>query len=250
MVPASGTGSDLVMTYPAAANTMVPASTLTIVPRRRLSTARSYGGQRASRVGTGPSGIVGHVGFGVLFVCTGNICRSPIAERLLRSRLDGVAGAAEVSLSSAGTMGLTGRPMDASSATALRELGGDSAGHVAQRLTPALVKEADLILTAESVHRSAIVRAEPMTFRRAFTIREFGRLGATLGAAGATTEQSLRERVSEVADQRGWATPAAPGADEIADPYGAPLAAARICAAQLSDAVNAVLDALGLGLAR
>lgn len=182
--------------------------------------------------------------FTVLFVCTGNICRSPMAERLLQARLDGTA---PIQVSSAGTRALVGRSIEGPSATALRELGGNAEGHVARQLTTGLVAKADLVLTAASVHCAAIVQADPRAFRTAFTVREFGRLGASLGPLdGPATDGVLRERVAQVAGQRGWVQAAEPGADEIGDPFGAPLDIARHCAAQLAQAVDGVVSALGL----
>lgn len=183
----------------------------------------------------------------MLFVCTGNVCRSPVAERVMRSRL---APGLPIAVSSAGTMGLSGYPIDPPSALALRELGGDSEGHVARRLTYEILAGADLILTAESKHRSAIVRDEPVLLRQAFTIREFGRLGQTIPAAlpEPVTEEGLRERVWEVAGQRGWADPPHPGQDEIGDPFGAPLEVARDRARQVAEGVEGVMRALGLSV--
>ena len=180
----------------------------------------------------------------VLFVCTGNICRSPLGERLLRSRL---AASAPVRVSSAGTAAMVGMGIDGPSALALRELGVDDDGHVAQQLTAAQIDGADLILTAQTAHRSAIVRADPFTFRRTFTMREFGRLGAALEPLdGDPTVEQLRARVVQVADQRGSVEAPAPGADEISDPFGARTDVARQTAEDISTAVNAIISALGL----
>ena len=180
----------------------------------------------------------------ILMVCTGNICRSPVAERLFRARVD---PAALASATSAGTAGLSGRPMDPPSAQALHELGGDPAGHASRRLTEAMVADADLILTAELSQRSVVLQAGPLAFRRTFTLREFGRLGATLERAAAPVNMTeLRERVGEIAAERGHAPPAEPGGDDIDDPYGATIDVARLCAGEVSAAVDQLIGALGL----
>ena len=182
--------------------------------------------------------------FDVLFVCTGNICRSPMAERLFLTK---VAGGSPVRAGSAGTSGLAGYAMDLPSAVVLRELGGDPDGHVARRLTSAMVESAHLVLTAESEHRAAVLQLAPMAFRRTFTLREFARLGASAGAAtpGPGAEQ-LRARVAEIAAQRGSALPTGPGQDDIGDPFGAALDVVRRCGAQIDDSIGAVVTALGL----
>ena len=175
--------------------------------------------------------------FRVLFVCTANICRSPMAERLFWARFP--AGA-EIETSSAGIRALRGHPMDAPSANVLKELGGDPSGHAATQLTGALVDRADLILTATSEHRADILREVPAAMRRTFTLREFARLGES---ARHDPAGSLADRVSVVGAQRGLAGPAGPG-DEIGDPFGAALDVVRLCGKQISDAVDGVLSVL------
>jgi protein-tyrosine phosphatase len=170
----------------------------------------------------------------VLFVCTANICRSPLAQRLFAARLPTEA---RIETGSAGIRALSGQPMDALAAAVLRDLGGDPAGHAAAQLTPELVDNADLILTATSAHRAEILRAQPGAMRRTFTLREFARLATS---APRQPNGPLSERIADVAAQRGLATPR-PGADEIGDPFGAPLPIVAQCGRQISDAIDSVL---------
>ena len=126
-------------------------------------------------------------------------------------------------------------------------LGGDPHGHVARRLDLGLVEAADLILTAEGSHRKAVLQLEPLSFRRVFTFLEFGRLGAAMERlTGPLTEFSLRERVEAVAAERGAGDPVEPAADDIADPFGAPLKVARLIGSKVSRAVDATIVSLGL----
>jgi protein-tyrosine phosphatase len=181
--------------------------------------------------------------FTVLFVCTGNICRSPMAERVFRARLD---PALPVRTTSAGTSGLTGWEMDAPSAIALREVGGDPEGHCAQRLSRHLIDDADLVLTAECVHRDAIARFDPSAAERAFTLREFGHFGDCLNRLSEPTPDALRARVAHLAVRRAAAPPLPHRLADIGDPYGAHMTLVRACARQVAVAVDAAIDALGL----
>jgi protein-tyrosine phosphatase len=165
-----------------------------------------------------------------------------LAERLLAARI----GDLPITVESAGTQALVGRGIDGHSARALSALGGDADGHVAQRFTQQMVTRADLILTAESLHRSVIVQSEPLTFRRAFTILEFALLGRDLPRLEDVNREALKARVKEIAGRRGWVDAPGEGADEIPDPFGAGEAAAQQVAATLDMAINEVSAALGL----
>jgi len=111
----------------------------------------------------------------ILTVCTGNICRSPVAERLLQAGLDEVQpGAFEVR--SAGTRAMVGDPVQPPSAKIIRSYGGTPEDFAARQLTPKLLKESDLVLAMTAQHRGAVMQLDPSLLKRTFTIREFARM--------------------------------------------------------------------------
>ncbi len=190
--------------------------------------------------------------FRILVVCTGNVCRSPQAERLLAAEFArrGLADAVEVS--SAGTAALVGEPMDAEAAAQTIGYGGNPSGHVARRLDAAMVEDADLVLTMELAHRAAAVRLVPRASRYAFTLPEFARLLADLrdsgqaepGDASLAPASRLRSLVPEVAARRGLALPVEAESDEVPDPFGRPTEAHARTASQVMTAVTTAADAL------
>ena len=109
----------------------------------------------------------------ILFVCTGNICRSPMAQQLLLAALGTGPDAARYRVTSAGTHGYDGQDMDPPAAAELRRLGGDSAGFRSRALTDRACKAADLILTATREQRSIVLDRVPSALRRSFTLLEF-----------------------------------------------------------------------------
>ena len=102
----------------------------------------------------------------ILTVCIGNICRSPTAEYLLRERL----ASRDIQLSSAGLGALAGYPMDATALQLLAEQGIDGAAHRARQLTPAMLREADLVLGMEKNHVDAMVRLAPEASGKIFIL--------------------------------------------------------------------------------
>ena len=89
----------------------------------------------------------------IIVVCVGNICRSPMAEALLRNAL---RGQEEITVESAGLGALVGHPASEFAVELMEERGIDISSHKAQQLTPDLVSKADLILVMESGHRRVI----------------------------------------------------------------------------------------------
>lgn len=196
--------------------------------------------------------------FRILFVCTGNMCRSPLAERLARARLaaavEGRAEAVAVEVESAGTHGVTGAPVHPDTAEILRELGGDPEGFTARALTKEMVGAADLILTATRAHRDFVAATRPGAAARTFTILEFCALAravrpaaiARAADAGARA-RALTAAVAALRDgmnhRPSGGTGRHPGASrlDIPDPVGRPMAVQRATAAAIAQALDVPL---------
>ncbi len=164
----------------------------------------------------------------ILFVCTGNICRSPMAETILRARLADVA----VRVNSAGTRALIGHEMTEPARILAIESGAEpdaTSAHRAQLLTEPLILDADLVLTMTRDHRSHAVRMVPSQVRRSFTARQLARLTSALspedirtaaGDAGNSPRARLTAVLQHVTTQRVYAaTPTASADDDVIDPY-------------------------------
>jgi protein-tyrosine-phosphatase len=96
----------------------------------------------------------------ILVVCTGNICRSPMAEGLLRQMLSRKQKT-NVHIHSAGTHGLDDQPAAPFAVQAAAEMGIDISGHRARSLDRDMVAKADLILVMEPFHREIVARVVP-----------------------------------------------------------------------------------------
>lgn len=189
------------------------------------------------------------VSWNVLFVCTANICRSAMAERLARGGLEVRLGEAAGALAvrSAGTRGWEGAPMDPSARAVLRQRGADPSGFIARTLTEEMVREANLVLCADRGHRAEVVEMVPAATRRTFTLREFGRLLA--GVEGATLAVgSVQERADAMVrlalHRRGTITPARPEDDDVPDPYQRPYEAFVGTAQMIADSLRGPIDIL------
>jgi protein-tyrosine phosphatase len=180
----------------------------------------------------------------ILVICTGNICRSPIAEGLLRDALQRRFAERAPEVSSAGTSGLEGSGAMPESVVAAAELGVDISGHVARRLTSATADPPDLLLCMASEHREMLANGSDRD-DRVFTLKELVRLVETLPApASDAGPDNLPDRIAGAnAARRAGAVPPSRD-DDIADPLGQPLEAYRAIAWELETWTDRLVDGL------
>lgn len=109
----------------------------------------------------------------VLFVCTGNLCRSPMAEGVLKDRIKrrGMQG---IRVSSAGTWGLEGEPAAKHAIDVCSGRGIDLSGHVAKRLDAQMIEENDLILAMEMEHVQGVLDLVPDALDKTRLLGHYG----------------------------------------------------------------------------
>ena len=188
----------------------------------------------------------------ILVVCTGNVCRSPIAEAILRSTLRERLGESAPSVASAGTSGWVGSLAEEGSIVAAAERGFQLSTHRGRRLHERDLSEAELVIAMSSEHRDHIEDLHPRAAARTFTLKELVRLIERLtprehpsaGERAVDPHATLRDLV-ERADERRRAGDYGNPADEgIIDPLGMPLATYRAVAAELEEWCVRLVDAM------
>ncbi|MGD7733232.1 hypothetical protein ACQCX5_09740 [Propionibacteriaceae bacterium G57] len=166
----------------------------------------------------------------VLFVCTGNICRSAYAQVVAAAApIDGVE------FTSAGTHAVVGARIDPPMAR-LVPRGVDPSGHVARQLTRDIATSADLIIAMSDRHRRYIMDEWPALAPRTFLIGQVAREldGLTMSGAG----------LADMAPHLWQHRSSQPG-DAVPDPYGRGPEAARAASQQIDSHLNAILGAIG-----
>ena len=178
----------------------------------------------------------------VLLLCTGNLCRSVMAQHLLTARL--AARGQPVPVTSAGLLG-GGRPPPDEVISVLAARGVDAAAHRSRQVTAADLADAGLILglAREHVRHAAVLL--PGAWPRTFTLRELVRLGRQAGPRP-PAEPLDRWLARAAAGRRQRDLLGRSARDDVADPYRGPLAGYQ-ATASLLDELTADLAALGWG---
>ena len=148
----------------------------------------------------------------ILFVCTGNTCRSPIAEglcrKLLAQRLDcrmDELSARGISVMSAGTSAYGGGRASPESVEVVSRRGGDISGHVSQPLTTELIRTADYIFAMTRTHLDAVAYLAPFAASKVSTLLENDDIADPVGGpvedyerVATQIEAALATRLNEV----------------------------------------------------
>jgi protein-tyrosine phosphatase len=193
--------------------------------------------------------------FSVLLVCRGNICRSPIAEQILRARFPSPLFV----FSSAGTDAIDGDTMPPEAIQVAEQLGGANPGdHRARELTPAMIEGADLVVAMTRSHRRHIVQLVPRASRFTFTLRELANLlddfvansdpVAELSEAEVSfspnVAEGLRNAIPLLAARRGYSSPSKQDDLDVRDPLGKPLSVFKETGGQISAAIEQATSAM------
>jgi len=147
----------------------------------------------------------------ILFLCTGNICRSPFAEGLLKN-IVAEKGLKNIAVDSAGLLALPGNAATPLAQQAAEEFGVDLADHRAKSVSEDLLVWSDLVLVMEKPQEETLLSAIPDAAGKLLLLRHFGRHGS-------------RRRA-------------------IADPYGLQYEAYRFCFLDIEDAVSGLAEYL------
>ncbi|MGH2696766.1 MAG: hypothetical protein ACRDIW_07225 [Actinomycetota bacterium] len=180
----------------------------------------------------------------VLLVCTGNICRSPMAHGFLEERSKRLLGGG-LKVRSAGTWARAGYGATEEAVAVAAERGIDIAGHRTTTFGPDLAGWADLVITMTAEQRDEVLHAAPSATTKTFTLKELVPiLGALPPVEGLLSRESLLARVAEADRLRHEGSAPRPVDQDVADPLGLGMDAYRGTAWEIEELVDAAVRGL------
>ena len=193
----------------------------------------------------------------ILFVCTGNICRSPMAETLFQSKLteDYPELTSFVRVHSAGTSAIEDNPATSSAVQAMDLWGIDLELHRASELTPSLLRDADLVVAMARDHLLSIERIYGKALKKSTTLKHIASLSGEiierLGEEAVREESEARARIkkvlellAEAASAGGFMADIQSRGSDIIDPIGSSLQVYLGVAEDIDSSLDQVMPAL------
>ena len=184
----------------------------------------------------------------ILTVCTGNVCRSPMAAVELDHGLNAISpGGFEVT--SAGMHALVDEGFEQRVGALARDRGLEAAAaHKARQVTPDVLRDVDLVLVMAREHTQPVLQQSPRLLKKVFTLREFARILQYLSTdpdldRGVPADRAERWAwlVQQAPRLRQWVPVRLPERNDVIDPYRQEDAVLRQMADELFEATDAIL---------